>query len=160
MDDHPSIILRRGRRDRMDLVCYSSSSGPPWTMLMCAYFFFFFFPSLYPTLSVAQETEPDLFIPYNNSCGGDPVQDTSAFQANKVTLLNILREKSSSYLYSFYRTTYQNEDLQGFYQCRGDLTLDLCNQCVSMVANGTQKNNCGSTMMSFRMDTGVYSFRF
>ena len=160
MDDQPSIMPRRGRIERKDLVGSSSSSSPPWTMLMSAYFFFFFFFHSFLTLSVAQETEPDLFTPYNNSCGGDSVQDTSAFQANKVTLFNSLREKSSSYLYSFYRTTYQNEDLQGFYQCRGDLTLDLCNQCVSMVTNGTQKNKCGSTMMSFRMDTGVLFFSF
>ena len=154
MDDQPSIIPRRGRREREDLVRSSSLSSPPWAMLMCAYFFFF---HSFLTLSVAQETEPDLFTPYNNSCGGDSVQDTSAFQANKVTLFNSLREKSSSYLYSFYRTTYQNEDLQGFYQCRGDLTLDLCDTCVSLITNGTKQNTCGTTS-SFRMDTGVYSF--
>ena len=156
MDDQPSIIPRRGRREREDLVRSSSLSSPPWAMLMCAYFFFFL--SLYPTLTLAQETESDLFTLYNTTCGGDSVNDTSVFQANKATLFNSLQENSSSYLYSFYKTNYTVEDLQGFYQCRGDLTLDLCNQCVSMVTNGTQKNKCGSTMMSFRMDTGVYSF--
>ena len=141
----------------MDLVCYSSSSGPPWTMLMCAYFFFFFHSFL--TLSLnAQETESDLFTPYNTTCGGDPVQVTSAFTSNKANVLQTLQTDSSSNRYSFYKTNYLNEDLQGFYQCRGDLTLDLCYTCVSLITNGTQPNTCGSTT-SFRMDTGVYSYR-
>ena len=171
----PSITLRRStrstrrrrrreRRDRgrKDLLC-SSSSTPPWIRVTSTYFFFFFFffffHSLYPTLTLAQETESDLFTLYNTTCGGDPVQDASAFTSNKANVLQTLQTDSSSNRYSFYKTNYLNEDLQGFYQCRGDLTLDLCNQCVSLITNGTQPNTCGSTT-SFRMDTGVYSYRF
>ena len=148
-------LRARGRREREDLVRSSSLSGSPWAMLMCAYFFFFL--SLYPTLTLAQETESDLFTLYNTTCGGDSIQDNSAFTSNQATVFSTLGGNSSSYRYSFYKTSYGNEDLQGFYQCRGDLTLDLCDTCVSLITNGTKQNTCGTTS-SFRMDTGVYSF--
>ena len=162
----PSITLRRRRRrrrrerGRKDLLC-SSSSNLPWIRVTSTYFFFFFFfffHSLYPTLTLAQETEADLFTLYNNTCGGDSVQDSSAFTSNRAIVFSTLQNYSSSSLYSFYKTSYGNSDLQGFYQCRGDLTLDLCYTCVSLITNGTKPNTCSTT--SFRMDTGVYSLSF
>ena len=107
----PSITLRRssrssrrgrgGGRGRRDFLCCSSSSTPPWIRVTSTYFFFFFFSfffhSFYPTLTLAQETESDLFTLYNTTCGGDSVNDTSVFQANKATLFNSLQENSSSY---------------------------------------------------------------
>ena len=166
----PSITLSRRRRrrerrenrgrGRKDLLC-SSSSTPPWIRVTSTYYFFFssfFFHSLYPALTLAQETESDLFTLYNTTCGGDPIQVTSAFTSNRAIVFSTLQNDSSSSLYSFYKTSYGNSDLQGFYQCRGDLTLDLCYTCVSLITNGTQPNTCGSTT-SFRMDTGVYSYR-
>ena len=145
--DQP-LTLRRTTRKHL---LYSSSSTPPWTMLMCAYFFFF---HSFLTLSLAQETESDLFTVYNTTCGGDTVQDTSTFNSNKATLISSLLQSSASYLYSSFKTSYIRQDLQGFYQCRGDLTTDLCNQCVAMATNGTHKNNCSSTT-SFRTDMGL-----
>ena len=153
--DQPLTFRRRRRRrtrTRKCLLCSSSSSSPPWTMLMCAYIFFFFHAFL--TLSVAQETESHLFTPYNTTCGGASVQGNSAFNSNKATLISSLLQSSASYLYSFFKTSYFQLDIQGFYQCRGDLTADLCNQCVAMATNGTQKNNCGATT-SFRTDMGL-----
>ena len=162
----PSITLRRssrssrrgrgGGRGRRDFLCCSSSSTPPWIRVTSTYLSFFFH-SFYPTLTLAQETESDLFTLYNTTCGGDSIQDNSAFTSNQATVFSTLGGNSSSYRYSFYKTSYGNEDLQGFYQCRGDLTLDLCDTCVSLITNGTKQNTCGTTS-SFRMDTGVYSF--
>ena len=85
MDDQPSIIPRRGRREREDLVRSSSLSSPPWAMLMCAYFFFFL--SLYPTLTLAQETESDLFTLYNTTCGGDSVKWHFSFPSKQSNIV-------------------------------------------------------------------------
>ena len=122
----------------------SCSSTPPWIRVTSTYLSFFFH-SFYPTLTLAQETESDLFTLYNTTCE-ETIQDTSAFTSNQATLFNSLQANSSSRRYSFYKTSYGNANPQGFYQCRGDLTLDLCNTCVSLITNGTKTNYCGSTM--------------
>ena len=101
--------------------------------------------ALFTNLSSEAPAQPDLFAQRNFT------------YASNATVFSTLGGNSSSFRYSFYKTSYGNEDLQGFYQCRGDLTLDLCDTCVSLITNGTKQNTCGTTS-SFRMDTGVYSF--
>jgi hypothetical protein len=119
-----------------------------------SFIFFFIFILASLGLSPAQQTESDLTTLYYTSCGGDSVQDVPAFRSNLATLLKELERNSLSSLNYSYSTKSDQEDLQGLFQCRGDLTLDLCNQCVSFVSNTAQLNACRNTS-SFRADAGL-----
>jgi hypothetical protein len=70
-----------------------------------------------------------------------------------LTLSNTFLTDSSTALFGNFSTNYFVQDLQGLYQCRGDLTLDLCHTCVTTIIDSAQLNACGS--MSFRADAGI-----
>ncbi|KAG5603278.1 hypothetical protein H5410_034648 [Solanum commersonii] len=115
--------------------------------------FFLFLASSFPILGLSSNELTNFVY---KGCANQKFQDPSGIYSQTLNTLfdNLISQSSSN---KFYKTTAGNgqSTISGLFQCRGDLSSDVCNHCVKKIPDMSRKL-CGQSIAARIQLNGCY----